>query len=57
LNLEIVMSRQLQAIARPAERPAAGRTVHTFVVSFFGLLPVGVASGLMLLQILGVWAY
>ncbi|MGC9954685.1 MAG: hypothetical protein ABSD21_10450 [Rhizomicrobium sp.] len=51
------MSRQLQAISRPAAKSSAGRTVHTLVVSFLGLLPIGFASGLMLMQILGVWAY
>lgn len=27
------------------------------VISLFGMLPVGTVSGLMLMQILGVWAY
>jgi len=34
-----------------------GRTVRTVVVSAFGLLPVGVVSGMMLMQILGIWTY
>ena len=34
-----------------------GGTVRTVVVSAFGLLPVGVVSGMMLLQILGIWTY
>lgn len=32
-------------------------TVRTVVVSAFGLLPVGVVSGMMLMQILGIWTY
>lgn len=31
--------------------------VHTVVASAVGLLPVGVVSGMMLMQILGFWAY
>ncbi len=31
--------------------------VRTVVVSALGLLPVGVVSGMMLMQILGVWTY
>jgi hypothetical protein len=34
-----------------------GRVVRTVVVSALGLLPVGVVSGMMLMQILGVWTY
>jgi hypothetical protein len=49
------MRRQLQLIARPAPRPATGRSL--LVISLFGMLPVGTVSGLMLMQILGVWAY
>jgi hypothetical protein len=32
-------------------------TVRTVVASAFGLLPVGVVSGMMLAQILGIWSY
>lgn len=31
--------------------------VRTVVVSAFGLLPVGIVSGMMLMQILGIWTY
>lgn len=34
-----------------------GHVVRTVVVSALGLLPVGVVSGMMLMQILGVWTY
>jgi hypothetical protein len=34
-----------------------GNTIRTLLVSVVGLLPVGVVSGMMLMQILGVWAY
>ena len=35
----------------------AGSAIRTLLVSVLGLLPVGVVSGMMLMQILGVWAY
>lgn len=31
--------------------------LRTVVVSALGLLPVGVVSGMMLMQILGIWTY
>lgn len=31
--------------------------VRTMVVSALGLLPVGLVSGMMLMQILGIWTY
>lgn len=34
-----------------------GGMIRTVVVSALGLLPVGVVSGMMLMQILGVWTY
>ncbi len=34
-----------------------GHVVRTVFVSALGLLPVGVVSGMMLMQILGVWTY
>ncbi len=34
-----------------------GNAVRTVVASAFGLLPVGVVSGMMLMQILGIWTY
>jgi hypothetical protein len=34
-----------------------GGLVRTVVVSALGLLPVGVVTGMMLMQILGIWRY
>lgn len=34
-----------------------GRTFRTLIVSVVGLLPVGLVSGMMLMQILGIWNY
>jgi hypothetical protein len=34
-----------------------GNAIRTLLVSVVGLLPVGVVSGMMLMQILGVWTY
>lgn len=34
-----------------------GGMVRTVIVSALGLLPVGVVSGMMLMQILGIWTY
>jgi hypothetical protein len=34
-----------------------GHMLRTVVVSALGLLPVGVVSGMMLMQILGIWTY
>jgi len=31
--------------------------LRTFIVSVLGLMPAGVVSGMMLLQIFGVWTY
>jgi hypothetical protein len=44
---------------RPAtnNRRNAQGVVRTTVVSALGLLPMGIVSGLMLLQIFGVWTY
>jgi len=42
---------------RTAAASNENSTVRTVLVSAFGLLPVGAVSGLMLLQILGVWTY
>ena len=36
---------------------SAGKSLRTLVVSAVGLLPVGVVSGMMLMQIFGVWTY
>jgi hypothetical protein len=36
---------------------AEGGAVRTVVVSALGLLPMGIVSGMMLLQILGYWTY
>lgn len=51
------MNRLSPATPRPARRQAGGNAVRTVVISVVGLLPVGVISGLMLMQILGVWSY
>jgi hypothetical protein len=45
---------------RPANnnrQTAPGGAVRTVVVSALGLLPMGVVSGMMLMQILGIWTY
>lgn len=44
---------------RPANvsRQNATGVVRTVVVSALGLLPMGVVSGMMLMQILGYWTY
>jgi hypothetical protein len=46
---------------RPAtnanRRNAQGGVVRTAVVSALGLLPMGIVSGMMLLQIFGIWTY
>ena len=47
------MFTQRQTTARP--RQASGDSIRTLVISFIGLLPVGLVSGLMLMDILGVW--
>ncbi|GAA0534762.1 hypothetical protein FHS83_003101 [Rhizomicrobium palustre] len=31
--------------------------VRTVIVSAMGLTPVGIVSGMMLMQILGIWTY
>lgn len=38
-------------------RRNASGVVRTAVVSTLGLLPMGIVSGLMLMQILGIWTY
>ena len=49
------MYTQRQTTARP--RQADGNSIRTLVVSLLGLLPIGLVSGLMLMDILGVWTY
>jgi len=49
------MYTQRQSIVRP--RQDRGNSTRTLLVSFLGLLPVGLVSGLMLMDILGVWTY
>lgn len=46
-------------MVRPANanRQNATGVVRTVVVSTLGLLPMGVVSGMMLMQILGYWTY
>jgi hypothetical protein len=53
------MTSQFHAAAEtPASRKITVEEIGLFlVVAIFGLLPLGLASGLMLMQILGVWAY
>jgi hypothetical protein len=36
---------------------AQGGVVRTVVVSALGLLPMGLVSSMMLMQILGIWTY
>lgn len=45
---------------RPANisrQNASGGVIRTVVVSALGLLPMGVVSGMMLMQIFGFWTY
>jgi hypothetical protein len=51
------MNRQSQAAARHAPRFTVDGIGLFLTIGIFGLLPVGTASGLMLMQILGVWEY
>lgn len=47
-------------MVRPApttRQNADSGVVRTVVVSALGLLPMGIVSGVMLMQIFGVWAY
>ena len=49
-----------KAMSRPAtttRQTAEGGAVRTVVVSALGLLPMGVVSGMMLMQIFGIWTY
>jgi len=41
-------------MTRPQSSVSALRTI---IVSAVGLLPVGVVSGMMLMQMFGVWSY
>lgn len=36
---------------------AQASVVRTVVVSALGLLPMGIVSGMMLMQMLGIWTY
>jgi len=45
---------------RPAvmsRNPSAGNALRTVIVSAVGLLPVGLVSCMMVMQMLGVWTY
>lgn len=53
MKLEFAMSRS-NTMTRPN---TDGSLVRTVVVSALGLLPVGVVTGMMLMQILGIWRY
>ncbi|MDE2184438.1 MAG: hypothetical protein KGJ78_15575 [Alphaproteobacteria bacterium] len=47
------MNRQSTAIPRPAGN--AGNAIRTLLISFVSLIPVGVVTAVMLMQILGLW--
>ena len=51
--LEMTMYRP----APNANRRNAQGVVRTAVVSALGLLPMGIVSGMMLMQIFGIWTY
>lgn len=51
------MNRQPRAVARRVPRFTAGDAGLFFTIGFFGLLPIGLAVGLMLMQLLGAWPY
>ena len=53
MKLEFAMTRS-NTMTRPNTESGLVRTV---VVSALGTLPVGVVSGMMLMQILGIWRY
>ncbi len=47
-------------MSRPAttnRQYAESGVVRTVVVSALGLLPMGIVSGMMLMEIFGVWTY
>jgi hypothetical protein len=46
-----------QAVTRAKPRISADDLALFFTIGFFGLLPIGLTSGLMLMQIFGVWSY
>jgi hypothetical protein len=50
------MNRQPQT-ARHAPRFTVDDIGLFLTIAIFGLLPIGAASGLMLMQIFGVWGY
>ncbi len=43
--------------ANNSRQNAEGGVVRTVFVSALGLLPMGVVSGMMLMQIFGIWTY
>jgi len=51
------MNTYRQATTTHAPRSRAGTGASLLVVCLFGILPFGLVSGLMLMQILGVWSY
>jgi uncharacterized protein (DUF983 family) len=51
------MNRQPQTAAHRAPRFTADDIGMFLTIAIFGLLPVGTASGMMLMQILGMWEY
>ena len=40
-----------------SRNPDAGNALRTVIVSAVGLLPVGLVSCMMLMQMFGVWTY
>jgi hypothetical protein len=55
LTLEIAV--KPRAVARTSSRISAHDLGLFATISIFGLLPVGLVCGLMLMQIFGVWSY
>ena len=48
-------ARPQSASTSPAKSASTGSAI--LVVSLFGLLPMGLVTGMMVMQILGVWPY
>ena len=55
LTLEIAV--KLRAVAPTRSRISAHDVGLFATISLFGMLPVGLACALMLMQIFGVWSY
>ena len=50
-------ARPQSASTSRAKSPTASTGSAILVVSLFGLLPMGLVTGMMLMQILGIWPY